>query len=183
MTRGKLHLWTQPSSYFGFSPDGDILVMTRHRDSDALDRTNWDAAAQRLITAAGIERIPDLADVEGTGRFNGPGREKIPPVYAWEASSSLIGWIRYLMVRADAPPEILAEAQSIADDLADYPSLDDDAWSQLEWQEAESLWASMTVRERAEMIRRHSPETSIFEARRPSIPNDPCGAIYEALRC
>lgn len=177
-----LHIWKHPESYFGFSPDGDILVLSMHRESDALGRTNWDAAAMRLIAAAGIDRIPDLSEIEGHGRFNGPPRDMIPAIYEWEASSSLIGWIRYLMVRADAPEAVLAEAQSIADDLAGYPSLDEDAWSELEYEEATELWASLPVRDRAAMIRDWSPETSIFEARRPWIPNDPYGTIYEHLR-
>lgn len=177
-----LHIWEHPSSYFGFSPDGDILVLSLTRDADALDRTNWDAATQRLITAAGIAPIPDLADMEGTGRFHGPPRAQIPAVYAWEASSSLIGWIRYLMVRADAPEAVRKEAQRIADDLADYPSLDESAWSELEWQGAAELWASLPVRERGELIRQWSPETSIFAARRSWIPDDPYGSLFEVLR-
>lgn len=163
-----LTIWTTPDSYAGFNPEGHIVVVTRTRDSDALDRSNWQAARERLAKAAGLDTIP--AD------------DSAQPVYDWRASHWACGWIEYLMVRPDAPEAVLAEAQAIADELADYPILDEDAFSELEWQECADYWASLPVRERADMIRRYCPGVSVFTARRDEIPSDDTGTLYEALR-
>ena len=48
--------WVHPNSYAGFSPDGDYLIVTQHRESDALDRSNWTtvkAHLTKLSDAAG----------------------------------------------------------------------------------------------------------------------------------
>ena len=33
--------WKTPQHYAGFSPIGDYVLCTQHRDSDALSRSNW----------------------------------------------------------------------------------------------------------------------------------------------
>jgi hypothetical protein len=71
-----------------------------------------------------------------------------------------------------------------ADDVVieDYPALDDDAWSNLEYEEACETWASWSVRERASEIKRLDPGCSIFAARREELPQDDSGILYDMLR-
>lgn len=176
--RGELAIWGNPDSYAGYNPTGHIIVVTCGRDSDALTRTNWDAAARRLLKACGIESVASLA---GDGWWNAPKPDEAPPIYQWEARCSLTGWIRYLMVRPDAPAAVLEEVQEIANDLAGYPALDEDAWSELECEEASKFWAEMSPRDRARVIIDSGSDASIFTARRDYIPSD-CGAIESWLR-
>lgn len=164
----QLTIWEHPDSYAGFSPDGDILVVSRTRDSDAMARTNWNAARERLCVAAGVDSV--AAD------------DSTAPVYDWRASHWACGWVEYLMVSKSAPAAVIAEAQAIADDLDSYPALDEDAWSNLEWEEATDYWASLSVRDRAEMIRDYAPECSLFAARRPWLPENENGGLYDVLR-
>ena len=161
-------LWTTPSEYAGFSPVGDTLVLSRTRDSDALTRSNWDAAVERLLAAAKQSRV------YAEDQYNAA-------VYDWRASHWACGWVEYLMVRANAPQAVHDEAAAIEQELADYPSLDDDRWSELEAEEADAYWATCSVRERAEMIRDYAPGVSIFAARRDHVPSND-GRLDEVLR-
>lgn len=160
--------WETPRHYFGFSPIGDYCVMTRHRDSDALTRSNW-AEACKLLGAVAYD----------------DGREGFatrPAVYHWRAGCSMVGWIEYLMVRTDAPADILERADNMLGELAQYPVLNDDALSELEYEEASAFWESLDVRERARMIAETECGASIFAARRAELPRDDSGALFELLR-
>lgn len=167
--RGKLAIWETPPDYAGFDPVGHILVASQHRDSDALTRSNYRCAFARLIKAAGLENHidPDVAEA---------------PVYDWRAGHWAVGWVEYLMVRPDAPQAVLDEAQAIADELADYPALDEDDWPTLECEEVCRYWSIMSVRHRAEVIRETHCGASIFAARRDELPQDDSGALYDWLR-
>lgn len=169
---GKLAIWETPSDYFGYDPVGHILVASQHRDSDALTRSNYRVAVRRLLKAAGLEQFPSDAD-----------EDESVPVYDWRASHWAVGWVEYLMVRPDAPEAVRAEAQAIADALADYPVLDEDDWSELEYAEAAAYWASCSVRHRAELIRESGSTASLFAARRAELPEgDPDSSLYDYLR-
>lgn len=168
----KLSIWETPSDYFGFDPVGDIGVAAKHRDSDALSRSNFAVAKARLLEAAGPEAITD---------WDGDNMDARPVVYDWRASHWAVGWVEYLMVRADAPQAVLDEAQAIVDELEDYPALDEDDWSQLEHEEASDFWASLSVRQRADYIKDYAPEVSIFAARRDYVPSND-GHLDEVLR-
>ncbi|MDE1919052.1 MAG: hypothetical protein KGH96_23690, partial [Sphingomonadales bacterium] len=93
-----------------------------------------------------------------------------------------VGWVRYLMVRSDAPQAVRDEAQAIADDLASYPILCEDAFSELEYDEVCAAWDDLSVRERAELIKDFGNGVSIFAARRAELPHDNSGMLYDRLR-
>ena len=154
--------WETPSSYAGFDPVGDVLVLSINRDSDALGRSNW---------AVGGTLLREAADAAGAPES----------VYDWRASHWAVGWVDYLMVKRDAPESVLEAAAEILDSLSDYPALSDDHWSDLEWSEASDYWASLSVRERASLIRDTGSDASLFAARSDCIPSDN-GAVLEALR-
>ena len=171
----KLNIWETPSDYVGFDPIGDIAVAAKHRDSDALTRSNYDAAMVRLLAAAG-------QDAQAITDWDSDDMDARPAVYDWRAGHWAVGWIDYLMVRSDAPQAVLNDAQAIADALEYYPVLDEDAWSELEYTEVCDYWAGMSVPERYELIKRFCPENGRKAARRKSLPQDDNGALYEYLR-
>jgi len=158
--------WTTPESYAGFGPVGHYVIVSRHRDSDALSRSNWIVACDRLAQAAGLTGVP--AD------------DSAAPVYEWRASHWAVGWVEYLMVRPEAPEAVLQEARAILESLEDYPELDESHWSELEWEEAADYWVSMSVRDRALLIKDSHSSASLFAARRDYMPDD-CGRVYEWL--
>ena len=61
------------------------------------------------------------------------------------------------------------------EDLDDYPVLDDDHWSTLEYEEACDYWDSLSMRERIELCAHH--RVSIFAARRDELPETPTGEL------
>ncbi len=63
--------------------------------------------------------------------------------------------------------------------VCDYPVVDEDDWSMLEYDEACEYWERMSVRERADYCERAG--ISIFAARRHYLPQDDRGALYELL--
>lgn len=102
--------WPIGGSYYG--ERGHWLIATgQHRESDALDRSNF-----RVIVADLTARYPESTAVE-------------------RATCSLVGWRERLLVDvADADARRAAEAW--AERLEDYPVADDEDFSNLEYAEA-----------------------------------------------
>ncbi|MDE2022560.1 MAG: hypothetical protein KGI71_06655 [Patescibacteria group bacterium] len=160
--------WKHPDSYGGFSPEGDYLIVSQHRDSDALTRSNY-RSVMRIL--------------EGESYDSGHSGELAadrPPVYDWRARHWAVGWIEYIMVRADAPETTLIAAAEILAALADYPVVDESDYSELEFSEACDTWEHATIADRVEWCRECG--ISIFAARRSELPQDDNGALYETLR-
>lgn len=161
-----LEIWTHPSDYGGFSPDGDYLILSRTRDSDCLSESNWHVARQILEQAQGA---PIGCD------------NRSAPAYDWRAGHWACGWVEYLMIRSDAPSAVIEAAEQIVSALADYPVLDDSDYSEREWNQVTEYWQSLDVRERVDMIRRSGSNASLFAARRDYLPDDN-GYLYDWLR-
>lgn len=95
-------------AYWG-EREGWLIALTQHRDSDALDRSNW-----RTIVPAMLADHPDDAATETVSHW-------------------AVGWVEYLLVR---PGTAAADAaQRWADKLADYPVADEEDYGNLEWSE------------------------------------------------
>jgi len=84
-------------------------VLTQHRDSDSVERSNWYVITDDLMT-----RFPGDVAIES-------------------ASSSMVGWVEHLLVR----PGSLAEAAAMLwrGRLDDYPIADEQHWAMLEYDE------------------------------------------------
>lgn len=159
-------VWKHPQNYCGFSPDGDFLVLSRHRDSELLGRVNWDVACESLKAKAYDN---------GTEGF-----ATRPTVYHWRARCSMVGWIEYLCVRADAPDSVKNEAGEIVCSLAADPVSDDDKFSEVEWNAVCEYWEGCDVSDRVYNLQKAG--LCIFAARRDTLPGDPTGSLYERLR-
>lgn len=151
-------VWTHPDSYAGFSPDGDYCILSRHRDSDLLDESNWQEACKRFNAEAwdnGAE-----------------GYDSRPLVYHWRAGHCLVGWVEYLMVRQDAPADLLARAESMLKALDGYPILNEDDFCEREFFAACDYWESLTIADRLQALSASGSDASMFAARRPELPSD-----------
>lgn len=162
------NVWKTPESYGGFSPVGDYLVLAKNRDSELLSRVNWDVAVERL-----------KAQAMDHGSYHNIPADR-PNAYTWQASHWAVGWVEYLMVRADAPDDVKTAAGEIVCSLADYAMLDESRYSDAEHEAVSNYWAQCSIRERAGYLR--DAELSLFAARRDTLPeNDGNGSLYEKL--
>lgn len=150
----KLSKWTRPDSYYGAEWPEYFVFLEQNRDSDSLSRSNFMCA----LDAIGGES--DTVTVV---------RER-----HWA-----VGWIEWIAIH-ESDLTAVDKAQAILDALDDYPVVNEDHWSELEWNEASEYWERMSVRERAEYCKR--AEVSIFAARRDYMPSDDTGALLELLR-
>lgn len=149
--------WTMPDNYFGAAwPDYFGSGFGQHRDSDALVRSNFITA----LKALGGESETVIIVREGH----------------WA-----VGWVEWIAIHQDN-----ATALEIADGLkereSDYPVLDEQHFSDLEYTEAADYWAGMSVRERASFLIHSRCGASLFAARRGDLPSDDNGALMESLR-
>lgn len=98
------------AAYYGTRPDWQIVIAWT-RDSETLERANWQAANKRLA------EWPDDVAIERSGHW-------------------AVGWVEYLVVRPGT--EAATEAAKIQAELDDYPVLDDEILSEVEQAEIDS---------------------------------------------
>jgi hypothetical protein len=121
-----LKLWTQPKNYFGeVWPAYYSAGVGQSRDSDALERSNF-ACMLRVI-----------------------GGES-DTVTVVRESHWAVGWVEWIAIHQD-DEKALRLADGIKAQLEDYPVIDEDHWSELEWSEAAEYWDGLSPRERVQM--------------------------------
>ena len=152
-----LKLWTRPECYIGESwPATYSAGVGQSRDSDALEQSNFAC----MLAALGGES------------------ETVTVV---RESHWAVGWVKWIAIHQD-DETALRTADEIVAALADYPVVDDDHYSTLEYEEVCESWERASIRDRVAIIKRAGNGVSIFAARHPFLPQDDDGAIYEYLR-
>lgn len=128
-----------------------VVPISITRDTeDPLTLSNWETILRSLKAID-----PDGADHE-THRF-----------WHWGP-----GWFEIILVRPDSKCAI--EAQECADAIESYPILDEHDFSEKEQAHGAEVWASMSVKERVEVMRRLRYPGSVLHARRDTLPPDEC---------
>ena len=149
-TPSYLKRWSLPDSYAGAEWPDWYVVIGQHRDSDALTRSNFIC----MLKALGGES---------------------ETVKIIRESHWAVGWVEWIGVHKD-DHKALEIADDITHRLEGYPVVDEDHWSELEWNEAHDYLESMTLAERVRWCQDYG--CSVFSARLSSrIPD----VIYEAL--
>ena len=154
-----LERWSRPESWGQLVDDwfytrACFQFMGQNRDSDALERSNFTCALALL----GGES--DTVKVIREGHW-------------------AVGWIEWIAIH-ESDESALRIAEDIACGLEDYPVVNEDHWSELEFEEACEYWEQMSVAERSHYCRQAN--ISIFAARRDYLPEDPQGLLLECLR-
>ena len=172
----KLDQWTTPDSYWGFNPVGDYGVYVRNRDSQILDNSNFECILAYIKQFIEREKLP-----EPESRFDEDGDE-MPSgwVYTWSASCWAHGWREYLMLRQDAPKELVDYVTQIVDDIRNvYPIFDEDDYSERQDEAIYDFWRTMGTKSRIDYCK--DAEISIFAARRENdIPHEVYDSLYES---
>lgn len=146
--------WVHPESYAGAHWPEYFVFLSQHRESDSVTRSNF---------MRGLELI---GGESGT-------------VLVIRERHWAVGWVEWIAIH-ESDSAALREADAIAAALEGYPVVDEDHWSQLEWDEACAYWERMSVRERVGYCERAG--VSIFAARRDYLPSDDTGALLDMLR-
>lgn len=144
-------LWQTPSDYFGYQPEGEYVIAVKHRDSDLLTESNYDVFREQLA----------------------------PHTYEWEATHWAVGWVRYLMLKPDAPQDVLEKAQELLDALQEYSVLDESDFTEREETRAQELWEDCSLEDRLWLIK--DTELSQFCIRRSDFPRDDSGTVQDRL--
>jgi len=146
--------WVRPDNYGGAQWPEYFVFLGQSRDSDALERSNFEQG----LAALGGESDTVLVVSERH----------------WA-----VGWVEWIAIHESDTAALIA-ADSMACALSDYPVLDEEHHSELEYNEVQEYWASLRVRERIELCAEHG--LSIFAARRDYLPPDDSGSLFDSLR-
>jgi len=125
-----LQTWTRPDSYMGRDWHGWLVApVSRHRDSDILTVSNWDVCTDCLDSM--LEHDPALP-----GEWSDPvtGAE-CGPFHIVHERHCLVGWVEWIAIHPDAAA-LIQYAEKVAKSLDAYPVLDEEAFSQAEYDAA-----------------------------------------------
>jgi hypothetical protein len=137
-----LKRWELPDSYFGAEWSDYFVSVGQHRDSDSLSRSNFECTLREL----GGES--ETVQVVREGHW-------------------AVGWIEWIAIH-ESDCTALRIADDISAALTDYPVLNEDHWSELQWDEACEYWQGLRVRDRIDYCQRAG--LSIFAARHDDMP-------------
>lgn len=125
------------------------------RDSSILERVNFETMTDRVLAAS----QHDETEIHRFGHW-------------------ACGWYEMLLIHPDDTSALIVAAELSAA-LADYPSLDDEAYSVAEIEAAAEYWERCRVSDRVEICQRFG--LSVFAARRDEMPEDPTGELVSYL--
>ena len=148
------------ASYYGDRGNWYIVLST-HPGADTVTQSNFSVAIQRLAGIRGSNPYPggNPPDFDGLG-------VGIPtnPIDSWAIETSghwLVGRVETLIVEPGTKAEGIA--REIVEQLEDYPLLDEEHHSNLEFENTKELWASWSISDRIKELA--SEGESIFAAR------------------
>lgn len=156
-------VWSKPDHYYGFSPDGDYLIYSRHRDSTILENCNYYGILSDLQ-----EKAKEYGD-------EGHDENGEPFIYDWRASCSMFGWHDYIMVSQSAPDELKQFAGEIYCSISDYPIYNEMAYSEAQYNAVCEYWESESIQGRIDLCVENG--YSIFASRSDSIPE----SVFDSL--
>lgn len=167
-----LRKWEMPSHYFGFNPEGDYVLLMRHRDSSILDNSDFEVLRQVLTETA--KNLPPIDDEAPRDQW----------VYTFTVSCWARGWREYLMIRYETTEnslyrELLHTANSAITLLDEvYPILDEDHYTKMQDAAICKYWEEMSISDRVHYCQEAA--CNIFTARHNSIPQAVFDHFYES---
>lgn len=124
-------------------------LINRDTPDGSIERSNWETIVIALKAIEPTEATEDRSLVGNwqIHRFNHWGN----------------GWFEIIVVRPNSDcATICGEFES---SLADYPILDEEDYSQRQWDAAAAMWGQMDLREKIGVIKSHLKDVSVFASR------------------
>ena len=141
-----LSKWTRPDSYGGCTWADHYVFLSRTRDSDALDRSNFECAQNALE-----EISPEYDGALGWG----DNTSDVEPWSVVHEGHWAVGWVEWIAIHKDATKHLECAAE-IACALEDYPVVNEEHYSQVETDEAERVWRDCyDSKERVQYMRKN----------------------------
>ncbi len=167
--------WQQPESWFGKSWNGWFVGLSCHRDSDTLAQSNYEvfnSALGALPLKAVDDRINDSpywgGDIDQW--------DEAPSVYVVRESHWAVGWVEWVAIHG-SDTEAMKLADKLLTDLGNYPVLDEEHWSNLEYDQINNYWCQEPLKYRIQMCRNEG--LSIFAARQYYPPREVFDTLQE----
>jgi len=145
------------NNYGGPDHSEYYVIALQCRDSKRLERSNFECIEKALDPEGEKETVLNIR----TGHW-------------------AFGWFEWIMVH-ESDIETLKIAEEIVCALADYPVVNEEHYSELEWNETCEYWEQLSLSEKVDLCREHG--SSIFSARVDSpyeLEND---SLLEYLQC
>ena len=140
----RMKKWVWPKNYGGAEWHGYYVFLSRTRDSDILEDSNFAVALAALGGETGFDD-DDIAAVAVVREGH------------WAC-----GWVEWIAIHETAIDKI-AIAEKLLERLENYPILDEEDFSEREYEECAEYWGRlMNPHERAEYLRRHSYTCNSF---------------------
>lgn len=146
-----MQLWTYPRSYIGKDWSDYYVFLGKNRDSDALTRSNFRVALEKLGGETG----------KVSGDMFHPGPEH-PLITVVRESHWACGWLEWIAIHKTAS-ESIKLAESIESELDAYSVLDDQDFSELEDEECCQIWEAFSPNDRLEYFRHHGYSASSIQ--------------------
>lgn len=166
-----LKLWNHPDCYLGATWEGWYSAgVGQSRDSDALERANFEAMKQALFALP--EHTIDLGECGPDN--DGPGLQVVREGH-WA-----VGWVEWIAIH-QTNTRALEVANNICAKLEDYPVIDEELWSRFEDEDCAQTWENCyDERERLEYLKKHGGSSlkygafgeSVYRSVRKAIKGD-----------
>ena len=146
MPHNQVEPWTRPANYIGTTWEGYYSSgFGQSRDSDALERANFQAAWARLKNDRAI----------------GPENEE-PTVQIVRENHWAVGWVEWIAIH-ESDTEALRIARELCAQCEDYPVLDEELFSQIEDEDCSATWEHCyNPHERVKYFRSHGYTAQSF---------------------
>lgn len=131
-----------------------VAPVGNNRDSDCLTRANWQSFLREISES-------DTVQIHRFGHW-------------------ACGWFEIIIIDPNDTISV-KKAEDLERALEDYPVLDDQLLSTLEWEEATSLWEQLNIKDRYYYFKKYNCSGSIFQIRRSDLPNNSCGDFINCL--
>lgn len=154
--------WETPESYGGFNPVDDYVIAIQYRGCEVLTESNYQCLFKLLE-----EKAVELGCLEDG--INGEGEED-NMVYDFRAKHWAVGWVETLLICQNAPQELLDYALELLNALEDYPVVDEEHFSEMEYEAMQANWEWLDLVDKVDVCRKSG--VSIFAARSETPPYD-----------
>lgn len=144
-----LKLWERPGNYAGAEWGDYYVFLGQTRDSDILTRSNFDVACKNLRP----EGVKDAISAPETQWTAAPHEMQPDSVLLVSSNHWAVGWCEFIAIHKSDTAALQA-ADDMAEEIENYPVLDEEHFSNMEQEEADDVWSRCyEPSERIEYIR------------------------------